>query len=127
MLFKSLPTLVTSLIIAYFVFKGLDIILGLVKAWKNDCYKSRIMRDGICRAISEVVALVFVITIDILLGANYVLCSATAALFIFKEGGSIIENLGEMGVTLPAAVQQKFAVFNTEKSLEETAENLLKK
>lgn len=70
------------------------------------------MRDGIVRWVAELVAIVFVIIIDSLLGLNFYLCSFTLVLFIYKEIGSILENLTQCGVELPKVVTERLEVFN---------------
>ena len=79
-------------------------------------YRSSIMRDGIIKWVAELLAIVFVIGIDLLLGLNYLLCGFTLSLFIFKESGSILENLGECGVELPDALRDKLEIFNVNKT-----------
>lgn len=111
-LLKILPQAVSVLIIAYLGCKVLDMLLGVLKSWKNANYKSRKMRDGIVRWIAEMVAIVFVIGVDLVLGLNFYLCGFTLSLFIYKEAGSILENLTECGVELPEVVANKLEVFN---------------
>lgn len=111
-LLKILPQTVAILLIAYFGTKVTDMILGVLKTWKKGNYKSRKMRDGIVRWIAEMVAIVFVIGIDLVLGLNFYLCGFTLSLFIYKEAGSIAENLGECGVELPSIVVEKLEIFN---------------
>ena len=111
-LLSLLPKTVAILLIAYLGEKVLDMALGVLKTWKNGGYKSRKMRDGIIRWIAEIVAIVFVILIDFVLGLNFLLCGFTLGLFIYKEAGSIVENLGECGVELPSIVTEKLEVFN---------------
>ena len=74
------------------------------------------MRDGIIRWIAELCAIVLVIAMDFILGLKFYLCAFTLALFIYKEVGSVLENLGECGVTLPTVVKDKLEVFNVEKT-----------
>lgn len=96
--------------------KAMDFMLGILKTWKNkNTYKSRKMRDGIVRWIAELVAIVFVIALDLVLGLNFILCTATLGLFIYKEGGSIIENLNECGVELPPILKDRLEIFNPNK------------
>lgn len=71
---KMLPQTVVTLLIAYLGEKVLDMALGVLKTWKNGNYKSRKMRDGIIRWIAEIVAIVFVIGVDFVLGLNFYLC-----------------------------------------------------
>ena len=111
-LLKILPQTVAILLLGYLGCKVLDMLLGILKTWKNDNYKSGKMRDGIIRWIAEMVAIVFVIGIDLVLGLNFYLCGFTLSLFIYKEAGSIAENLGECGVELPSIVTDKLEVLN---------------
>nr|DAK49446.1 MAG TPA: holin [Caudoviricetes sp.] len=107
-----LPQSISTLVVAYLGIKVIDMLLGILKSWKNQNYKSSKMRDGIVRWIAEMVAVVFVIGVDVVLGLNYMLCGFTLALFIYKEGGSILENLHECGVELPIIVAEKLEIFN---------------
>lgn len=114
-LLKILPQTVAILLIAYLGCKVIDMLLGVLKSWKNANYKSRKMRDGIVRWIAEMVAVVFVIGIDLVLGLNFYLCGFTLSLFIYKEAGSICENLAECGVELPNIIKDKLEIFNSDK------------
>ena len=111
-LLKILPQTVAILLIAYLGCKCLDMLLGVLKSWKNKNYKSGKMRDGIVRWVADIVAIVFVIGVDLVLGLNFYLCGFTLSLFIYKEAGSILENLTECGVELPEVVANKLEVFN---------------
>ena len=122
-LLSILPTAITNMMLAYFIFKILDMALGLLKTWKNGNYKSRKMRDGIVAWIAEMVGICFVLFIDIILGLNAMLSGVTLALFIYKEAGSILENLYECGVELPKIVSTRLEVFNTEKDNEGETDN----
>lgn len=115
-LIKLLPTTIMYLLVAYLVFKCLDMLLGILKAWKSNSYRSGKMRDGIVRWIAEIVAIIFVVAVDMVLGLNFYLCGFTLSLFVYKEAGSILENLTECGVELPTAVQEKLEVFNKKES-----------
>lgn len=115
-LLKLLPTTIMWLLLAYLGFKCLDMLLGILKAWKNNNYRSGKMRDGIVRWIAEIVAIVFVVVVDMVLGLNFYLCGFTLSLFVYKEAGSILENLTECGVEMPLAVKEKLEVFNKKES-----------
>nr|WP_286143865.1 phage holin family protein [Bacillus sp. UNCCL81] len=56
--------------------------------------------------------MVFVLALDIVLGLNFYLTGFTLALFIYKEGGSIVENLSAIGVVLPSQVEDKLKTFD---------------
>jgi len=108
-----LPKLIQTALVFYFLVKILDFITGLLKTWKGvSPYKSRVMRDGIIRWIGELVGIVFVLALDVVLGLNFYLTGFTLALFIYKEGGSIVENLRAVGVVLPAQVEDKLKTFD---------------
>ena len=112
-LLSWLPVSVSTLLLAYLGVKIIDMILGLLKAWKNHNYRSSKMREGLVAWVAEMVAIIFVIGIDYVLGLNFMLCGFTCALFIYKECGSVLENLAECGVELPEVVAEKLEVFNS--------------
>jgi toxin secretion/phage lysis holin len=108
-----LPKLIQTALLFYFLVKILDFITGILKTWKGvSPYKSRVMRDGIIRWIGELVGIVFVLALDVVLGLNFYLTGFTLALFIYKEGGSIVENLRAIGVVLPSQVEDKLKSFD---------------
>ncbi|MEE6450540.1 phage holin family protein [Gottfriedia acidiceleris] len=110
-----LPKLIQTALLFYFLVKFLDFVTGLLKTWKGvSPYKSRVMRDGIIRWIGELVGIVFVLALDFVLGLNFYLTGFTLALFIYKEGGSIVENLRAIGVVLPSQVEEKLKSFDKE-------------
>ncbi|MFD2446370.1 phage holin family protein [Bacillus sp. CGMCC 1.16607] len=112
-LLNLLPKPIQYALLFYFLVKVLDFITGLLKTWKGvKKYESRIMRDGIIRWIGELVGIVFVFAIDLFLGLNFYLTGFTLALFIYKEGGSIMENLKAIEVDLPGEVKEKFKMFD---------------
>lgn len=99
-MFKFIPEAISWMLIAYLVFKTFDNLTGIAKTIKNKNYKSRKMRDGLIRWISELLAITFVLFLDIFLNLKYSLIGVTLALFIYKEIGSILENFNELGVSL---------------------------
>ena len=121
-LLSWLPTSVSTFLLAYLGVKIIDMLLGLLKAWKNHNYRSSKMREGLVVWIAEMIAIIFVIGIDYVLGLNFMLCGFTLALFIYKECGSVLENLTECGVELPSAVAEKLEVFNSKSKGEDTNE-----
>lgn len=91
---------------------------GILKCLKSTGtgYKSSKMRDGIITWIGELIGILFVMGLDLLFGLNFILCGATLSLFIFKEGGSILENLAECGVNMPDGIKDRLEILNTKKS-----------
>ena len=117
-LLKLLPTTIVYMLLGYLVVKALDFVLGLLKTWKNGNYKSSKMRDGIIRWIAELIGILFVMLIDFILGLNFYITGFTLALFLYKEAGSILENLAECGVNMPKVLKDKLEVLNLEKDKE---------
>ena len=108
------PTTILYLLLAYCVFKCMDFITGLLKTWnKVSPYKAAVMRDGIIRWIGELVGIVFVLALDLLFGLEFYLTGFTLALFLYKEGGSIAENLKALGVNMPGIVDESISKLET--------------
>ena len=118
-LIDYLPKTIVIMLITYFAIKILDFASGLLKTWKIKNYKSSKMRDGLIKWIAELIGVIFVILIDMMLGLEFYLCGLTLALFVYKECGSVIENLGQLGVELPNILKEKLEVLNKEKEEEE--------
>lgn len=117
-LLNLLPKPIAYMLIFYLACKFFDFASGILKCCKSGGtgYKSSKMRDGIITWIGELIAILFVVGLDLLLGLNFILCGLTVSLFIFKEAGSILENLAECGVELPDAVKERLEIFNTNKN-----------
>lgn len=110
---EQVPTTIKVFLLAYFGVKVLDFITGLLKTWKGVTnYESGIMRDGIVRWIGELVGIAFVLILDWVLGLDFYLTGFTISLFLYKEGGSIAENLSAIGVEMPGIVDEKLDAFN---------------
>lgn len=104
---KLVPPTILYMFIAYFGFKCMDFLTGLLKTWKKvSPYRSAVMRDGIIRWIGELVGIVFVLALDLLFGLEFYLTGFTLALFLYKEGGSVAENLKILGVNMPGIVEE---------------------
>ena len=111
-LIDYLPNTIVIMLITYLAIKILDFLSGLLKTWKTKNYKSSKMRDGLIKWIAELIGIIFVILIDMMLGLEFYLCGLTLALFVYKECGSVIENLGQLGVELPNILKEKLEVLN---------------
>lgn len=106
-LLTLVPKTITAMFIAYFTFKVMDFGTGLLKTWKKvSPYRSAVMRDGIIRWIAELIGITFVLILDFLFGLSFYLTGFTLALFLYKEGGSIAENLKILGVDMPGIVEE---------------------
>lgn len=89
---------------AYLILMVIDFITGFLKAWKEEGFKSRKIRDGVIRVIGELMGIVACGVLDPLLNFNGMGLLAIKSLLIFKEFVSISENLETIGVELPAFI-----------------------
>lgn len=102
----------------YLIFLLMDFATGLMKAYKVEGFKSRKLRDGVIRVITELIAIVFSGVLDFAFGLN-ILMVATKTLLVFKEAISIVENFGILGVKLPDIITEKIQDLNPQKDQEE--------
>lgn len=84
------------------IFVAVDILTGVIKAWKNGKMKSRTLRDGLFGSMAEIILLFVCMLI------NYFIPISGPIIFILfvwmniKELTSICENLLEIGCRLPS-------------------------
>lgn len=98
---------------AYLILVAIDFITGFLKAFKTEGFKSRKMREGVIRILSEIIAIFFAGILDDVLGLN-ILMFSTKGLFLFKQCISIVENLGLLGVDLPQILKDKIQDLKTD-------------
>ena len=106
----------------YLVFLLMDFATGFMKAYKVEGFKSRKLRDGVIRVITELIAIVFSGVLDFAFGLNILMVS-TKTLLVFKEAISIVENFGILGVELPDILKNKIQDLNPQKDQEEEEDN----
>lgn len=106
----------------YLIFLLMDFATGFMKAYKVEGFKSRKLRDGVIRVITELMAIVFAGVLDFAFGLNILMVS-TKTLFIFKEAISLVENFGILGVELPDILKNKIQDLNPQKNQEEEEDN----
>ena len=76
----------------------LDMVTGLVKAFKEKAYTSSVMREGLFHKCGSVLCVVFGVLIDyaqnfLELGVNVPVALSVCAYIVLMEIGSIIENV----------------------------------
>lgn len=106
----------------YLIFLLMDFATGFMKAYRVEGFKSRKLRDGVIRVITELMAIVFAGVLDFAFGLNILMVS-TKTLFIFKEAISLVENFGILGVELPDILKNKIQDLNPQKNQEEEEDN----
>jgi len=96
------------------VLMGLDIITGVIKAWKNKRLRSRTAWFGYVRKIGVFGAIIAANIIDIVLQLNGAIAYASVLFYIANEGLSVLENLSEIGVKVPSVIKDKLSVIQSD-------------
>jgi len=87
------------------IFIALDYLTGIGAAMKTKALKSSIGFEGLMKKATIFLVVILAAQLDRITGnAAGVFRTATAFFFISNEGLSILENVGEMGVKLPAFI-----------------------
>lgn len=109
----------------------LDFITGIVKAFKNKCFTSTIMREGLFHKAGSVVVVAFGALVDFAqgymdLGVTIPIAIPICIYICLMECGSIIENVGEINPriipTRLRAYFHKLSDQNTAKAEDNTKE-----
>lgn len=85
----------------------LDIITGVFKAFKNKNLWSRKSLFGYARKMLVLVMIILANVVDQVLNLEGVLTFATVLFYLANEGLSIIENMAELDVLVPAGLAEK--------------------
>lgn len=91
----------------------LDIITGIFKAAKNGNLWSRKSLFGYARKLLVLVMIILANVIDQILNLGGALTFATTLFYLANEGLSIVENMAELGVLVPAALADKLKVIDS--------------
>ena len=87
------------------IFIALDYLTGLGAAMKTKTLKSSIGFQGLMKKATIFLVVILAAQLDRITGNTAgVFRTATAFFFISNEGLSILENVGEMGIKLPAFI-----------------------
>lgn len=96
-------------------FIALDLLTGLIKAFKEKTYTSSVMREGLFHKCGSIICIGFGWLVDyaqtfIDIGVTLPIAISICAYIILMEIGSIIENLGKIN---PQIVPKKLKTFFT--------------
>src|SRR5690625_4320628 len=80
---------------------------------------------GYARKIMILVVIILANVVDQILNLNGAVTYATVLFYIANEGLSILENLAEIGVLVPANLAEKLKVIESEKSFAEEVQDEL--
>lgn len=84
----------------------LDVLTGIIIAWKNDDFKSAKMREGLSKKFGELVYVLIGILAKFALNTDLILYF-TVGYICLMEISSLAENCDKLGVKMPDKLKQK--------------------
>jgi toxin secretion/phage lysis holin len=97
------------IIIVPAVLMVIDIIVGILNAWKSKTIKSSKLRDGIVHKFDELIIIIVALFLQFTLGLPREIPVFSATYIIIMELISILENLSKSGVKVPEWVTERLA------------------
>ena len=94
----------------FFIGIAIDFIAGILAAAKEGGLKSRRCSEGMFRSIGECIVLCIFIVLDYFIPQISAYIGTFIIGFIFKEGLSIVENLGRLDVWVPSSIKKTLEV-----------------
>lgn len=88
-----------------------DVITGIMKAWKNGRLKSRTLRDGLFASMGELILLLLCIGAAELVPITIIIVFSILVFMVIKELYSILENLLEIGARIPSWLVKGLKVY----------------
>ena len=89
----------------------LDTATGMFKAWVGGEYSSSKCRKGFMKKTAYLFTVFLAVQLDILLGNTGTIRGACLVLFSVNEACSIVENVGQMGVSVPDVLKNALEVL----------------
>ncbi|PKJ57793.1 holin [Bacillus sp. SN32] len=93
----------------------IDVLTGVIKAWKFKKLRSRSAWFGYVRKLLNFFAVILANVIDTVLNLNGVLTFGTVLFYIANEGLSITENLAQIDVKIPSTITDRLQTMENEK------------
>ena len=84
----------------------LDVLTGLINAWKNNDFKSAKMREGLSKKFGELVYILIGIFAKFALSTELILYF-TVGYICLMELSSLAENCDKLGVKMPEKLREK--------------------
>ncbi len=99
------------------IFMLVDILTGIIKAWRNGAFTSKEMRQGLVHKAGFFLVIILANQLDQIAGGSVATIGsmeisvrdATCLFYMAVEGSSVLENLGEMGVAIPNFIKKGLA------------------
>ncbi|MBR2189577.1 MAG: phage holin family protein [Eubacterium sp.] len=95
----------TWLLILPMAMMAIDILTGLINAWKQKDFQSALMRSGLAKKAGEILILVVGILFTYGMGLPSYILKLISLYIILMELMSVIENLDKLGAPLPKFVK----------------------
>lgn len=93
-------------ILAPLILIVIDVLTGIILAWRNSDFKSSIMRAGLSKKFGELVYVLVGILTKFALGTDLILYF-TVGYICFMEISSLAENCDKLGVKMPQKLKDK--------------------
>lgn len=97
---------------------AIDIVTGVINAWKQKDFQSTKMRAGLAKKAGELLIIVIGVLFTYGMGVPDYIIKFISLYIIVMELMSIIENIDKLGVPLPKAI--KDVINNAGKELQDT-------
>lgn len=93
-------------ILAPMILIVIDVLTGIVIAWRNNDFKSAVMRAGLSKKFGELVYVLVGILTKFALGTELILYFAVGYICLM-ELSSLVENCDKLGVKMPDKLKEK--------------------
>ncbi|MDP4096876.1 phage holin family protein [Paenibacillus sp. P96] len=101
----------------------IDFFTGWAAAWINGDLKSRVGYYGIARKVAIFLMVGMAHMIDQILGGSHYFRDAVIFFYLANELLSVIENVGRMGVPMPAVLSNAVKIFESKSGEQKKEEN----
>lgn len=101
------------------ILMGVDVLTGVVYAWRDRCFDSSKMRSGLAKKIGEIAALFFGVIVMYALDLPQAFLKCVSLYLVFMETMSIMENLDKLKVPIPGFVRKVINNFDRQLKSEE--------
>lgn len=91
-----------------------DYISGMIKAFHAKTLSSRIGFHGILKKVGILLIVMLGVLVDRVTGNTGAVRTLVIYYFVANEGLSVIENLGQCGVPIPASIKKALKALNKE-------------
>lgn len=91
-----------------------DYVSGMIKAFHTKTLSSRIGFQGILKKVGILLIVMLGVLVDRVTGNTGAVRTLVIYYFVANEGLSVIENLGQCGVPIPASIKKALKALNKE-------------